>query len=612
MANEFVKTVITTIENEATQRNDEGKRYTSELRPLPIQLSVLSEEAAPVYKEPITDPSNTENAEDLQFQTDNNQKSITLHTKPPIVAPEIETTPQNISATLSPTILFKAIATHTQSTTPGSLSQGVLIQVPLGADSIAGETLTASSTPPESHNRSSKVTQSPTKKPAPSISSEENIYVPLPGTSITPPLTHSSSFESAIGFWRRQIPIPATSDILPSPEPSPCTTASNTGVPLPIATSQKCKKLPNLFSLRITDRLLAPNPYIQPSPLVEQTSASSDQQTKGSAYSNTVANTFIGTSTTQIEVEVSNIQSDSGQGPQPPITLAASKEPDRASRTGRLQTQDSYDSLRTVIRHDDRATSPVDSETSERDSVLFKDLPGIAEEDWVPDNGVREDKKSEVPKSNKTFESLFGGPPREKIISDHPAGIQDSPTYLQSDFQLSQRKIDSPPSHPDKSSTGLLQTPDNTGSHTPSSNLAKSNLTTIAEGEFKDGTKLSPTQIASTTERSFISAEDLLARLAVQPVNKLTSIPDQSIVNPKVRLPSEKKMDLLKRERRRPTPPSLRRAGSQLESPNASSEHIIFGGERYPTPEIKGKGKEAIKRTDIYVCSCSTRLFTPL
>lgn len=308
-------------------------------------------------------------------------------------------------------------------------------------------------------------------------------------------------------------------------------------------------------------------------------------------------------------MEIGNIQSGSGQGPQPPITPAASKEPDRASRTGRLQIQDSYDSLRTVISHNDRATSPVESETSERDSVLFKDLPGIAEEDWVPDDGVREDKKSEVPKSNKTFESLFGGPPREKITSDHLLSKQDSPAYSQSDFQLSQRRIDSPLSHSDKSSTGSLQNPDNTGLHTPSSNLAKSNLPTIAEGESKDGTKLNQTQIASTTERSFISAEDLLARLAVQPVQQLTSIPDQSIVNPKARLSSEKKMDLLKRERRRPTPPSLRRAGSQLESPNASSEHIIFGGERYPTPEIKGKGKEAIKRTDIYVRSCPTKIF---
>lgn len=267
-----------------------------------------------------------------------------------------------------------------------------------------------------------------------------------------------------------------------------------------------------------------------------------------------------------------------------------------------MQSQNSYDSLRTVVSHD-CAPSPIISETGERDSVPFKDLPEIAEESWESDDGVQDTKKPEVPKANTLNKSLFGKPSKEQIISDRFIIEQDSPTYTHSDFQLSQTKPHSPFSYPDKPSTELLQNPDNTSSHT-TTHPVKSNHPTIAEQEPKDGIKHNPNQPVSTTERGFISAEDLLARLPVQPVHKLTLIPDQSIVNPKVRLSSDRKMDLLKRERRRPTPPSLRRAGSQLESPNASSEHIIFGGERYQTPDNKGKGKETLKRTDIYVSPC--------
>lgn len=305
--------------------------------------------------------------------------------------------------------------------------------------------------------------------------------------------------------------------------------------------------------LQITDRLLARIPSIQTHPLEEQVSEPLAEDSF--SHPDTVAETLTRTITTpqaQIEAEISGIQSGSDQDPHPPV---ASKETDSASRRGRLQAQSSYDSLRTVVRHDDSAPSPTTSEAGERDSVLFKDLPGIAEEDWVSDDGVREAKNSKANTFNKASESLSGRPSKEQT----------------------------------------------TDSNTTDSHFAKQNLPTITEGESKDSTKQTLNQLAPTTERGFISAEDLLARLAVQPVHKPTSIPDQSIANPKVRLSSDKKMDLLKRERRRPTPPSLRRAGSQLESPNASSENIIFGGERYQTPENKGKGKEAIKRTDIYV-----------
>lgn len=350
--------------------------------------------------------------------------------------------------------------------------------------------------------------------------------------------------------------------------------------------------------LQITNRLLARISSIQAHPFEEQVS----EPLAGDSFSHsdTVAETLTRTITTsqaQIKAEISNIQSGSNQGPQPPVAF---KETDSASRRGRLQTQNSYDSLRTVVRHDDSAPSPTTSEAGERDSVLFKDLPGITEEDWVSDDGVRKATNSKANTSNKAPESLFGRPSKEQTTSTRFVSKQDPLTNTHSGFQLPQQERDSPLSYPEPSAE-LLQKNENTDSNTTSSHFTKSNLPTITEGESKNGTKKTLDQLAPTTERGFISAEDLLARLAVQPVRELTSIPDQSIVNPKVRLSSDKKMDLLKRERRRPTPPSLRRAGSQLESPNASSENIIFGGERYQTPENKGKGKEAIKRTDIYV-----------
>lgn len=241
MANKFVKTVVTAIETEA----------------VPIQLSVFSKEAAPVHKEPITNLHNTVNAEDPSFRTINTHTPVTqltppfhlnpkspdtLHPEPPTPEPK---PPQNTPATTPPQTLPVNILTHIR---PVKLASPQ--EVYFAADSTAGETPTTFSTlsqvPLQSHDRSPEVTQPPTKKQAVSISPEvettnRNIYVALPGDSITPPLTHSSSFESAIEFWRRQISIPATSDII-SPELSPYTTVSDTGVPLPISTPPKCKK----------------------------------------------------------------------------------------------------------------------------------------------------------------------------------------------------------------------------------------------------------------------------------------------------------------------------------------------------------------------------------
>lgn len=262
MANKSAKTVITAIETEAVQSNNESEIYTSKLPPSPTQLSVLSGEAAPVHEESIANLHNTENAEHPSFRTINSHTPITqltppfyldpkspdtLHTEPPIPESKTEIALQNISTKTPLATLPITILTRIQ---PAELvpPQGVLIQVLFAAGSTPGETPTSFSTlsqaPLQSHNRSPEVAQPPTKNQSVSISPEvettnRNIYVALPGASITPPLTHSSSFESAIEFWRRQI---STSDIIPSPELSPYTAFSDTGAPLPISTPPKCKK----------------------------------------------------------------------------------------------------------------------------------------------------------------------------------------------------------------------------------------------------------------------------------------------------------------------------------------------------------------------------------
>lgn len=417
------------------------------------------------------------------------------------------------------------------------------------------------------------------------------------------------------------------------------------------------------YSIRITYDYLAREQLIKPliKPVSEPLSLEAERPPSNSDILPEVPIRAISTPQTQIGVETDDSQPPLDKSPKPPITsssplrtssqdlvsgLETSVEADPAYqvsveqvldenkphkdsveisiynpnpatfqgagcafRRGSLQSQNSCDSLQTVITHDDRIPSPIISETLERDLTLFKDLPEIIEEDWVSED-VEGNQKPENQKEatlSKTYESLFGGPsggpPRERAISDIFVNKQDPPASIQQGFKLPQKGLDSPFSYLDKPSTELPTSTDNLNSKTNPTNPISSNLPAITERKSEDGTKHNTSQSAST-ERGFISAEDLIARLAVQPAQparKLTPIPDQSIVNPKVRFPSDKKMDFLKRgERRRPAPPSLRRAGSQIESSNASSEHIIFGGERYQTPENNGKGKKA----DIYVCSC--------
>lgn len=177
-------------------------------------------------------------------------------------------------------------------------------------------------------------------------------------------------------------------------------------------------------------------------------------------------------------------------------------------------------------------------------------------------------------------------------------------TETQSTFQPLQRTLDPPFSYQEELPGGVAKQSDNLGSPIRFTHPAKPNLPAITERKPQDGVKYNPDQPASTNERRFISTDDLLARLPVQPIRRLTPIPGQRGAHQGIKEPSGKKLEMLKRgERRRPTPPSLRRAGSQLESPYASSEHVIFGGERYQTLDSRGKGKDALRKTDVFVSS---------
>lgn len=296
---------------------------------------------------------------------------------------------------------------------------------------------------------------------------------------------------------------------------------------------------------------------------------------------------------------------------QAPASLTSNQER-RLSQTVSLQSQDSCDSLRTVVTKDGRAPSP-----------SYPDL--VREPTEIQDSGkvAPETGKLEIPKRiipNKPYESVFGGPARERSISDPFLTKEDTQNNLQS-FQLSQRTLDQPLtysgrplaegerrenfgspvklSHPPKKglSTIIEQKPEEfVRPSLPRSNTAKERNFTSTEEFVRPSLPRSKT----AKERDFISTDDLLSRLPthrpLQRAKRLTPLTLSSTPPQITRVPSEK-MDVLKRgERRRTVTPSLRRAGSQLDSPNASTEHIIFGGGDYQPQQGK-----VLQKADLYV-----------
>jgi hypothetical protein len=306
---------------------------------------------------------------------------------------------------------------------------------------------------------------------------------------------------------------------------------------------------------------------------------------------------------------------------QAPASLTSNQER-RLSQTVSLQSQDSCDSLRTVITKDGRAPSP-----SYPDLIREPTLP-----EEIQDSGkvAPETEKLEIPKRNipnKPYESVFGGPARERSISDPFLTKEDTQNNNLQSFQLSQRTLDQPLTYSGRPlAEGEIR--DNFGSPVKLSHPTKQGLSTIIEQKPEEFVRPSlprsntakerdftsteefvrPSLPRSKTakERDFISTDDLLSRLPthrpLQRAKRLTPLTLSSTPAQITRVPTEK-MDVLKRgERRRTVTPSLRRAGSQLDSPNASTEHIIFGGDDYQHQQGK-----VLQKADLYVsCLLST------
>lgn len=258
------------------------------------------------------------------------------------------------------------------------------------------------------------------------------------------------------------------------------------------------------------------------------------------------------------------------------------------SRRESINTQDSCDSLRTITTKADRESSAIISEARDRDSIPSENLPGASKEHGLSKDIIPETEESGTSKGERL--SRTHNSPSDPFVNK-----QDIPNNKQS-FQLTEKTLDSPFSYSAKQSSEDF---DNLGSLVKPTHPLKKNLPTITEQKAEDTVKENVTQSAPINERRFISTDDLLARLPVPPVRKLNPTLDQPNALQKIKAIPDEKMDILKRgERRRTVSPSLRRAGSQLESPNASSEHIIFGGERYQTVDNQVK---TLRKTDLYV-----------
>ena len=283
---------------------------------------------------------------------------------------------------------------------------------------------------------------------------------------------------------------------------------------------------------------------------------------------------------------------------------------ERRSRAS-IRAQPSLDSLLSIASfiEDSRAPSPVISETRERDSVLFRDdLPEICEEEGSP----RRSKEEAV---GSAYQSLFGGPSesaatvtvtastsagRDRAVSD-PFTAEDKHTAAaqeKEDYKISTKPLEKPYS-PEKQENNRKE--EEQVIDTPTKPFVNKKLPTILETR-KVSTEVhppTPTRTASARERKFISTEDLIARLTGQAAGHELRKSRSSGLQ-RIKIPSEDPMDILKRgERRRTTSPSLRRVGSQIDSPRTSGEHVIFNGERYGTPD-KAKARDVTSSAEYY------------
>lgn len=267
-----------------------------------------------------------------------------------------------------------------------------------------------------------------------------------------------------------------------------------------------------------------------------------------------------------------------------------------------LHLQASTDSLRSA--HSEF------SETKEHDSILFdNDTPQFA---TSPSSNEEEQTKEGARK--KTYQSLFGGPfsdPFTNSGESDNSGQEYQLSRRHSDFELSQRNR-SPIVSPTRSSFSLR--PDlptiserREEGFTPSPEQERQEFfehpilkslkrvsSTVSENSYfradqeQQHQTLPPTssELANTSRKlagRFITTENLFQRLQ-------SDVPRRARTTISSSRPPE--MQVLKRgERSSAAPPPLKRVGSQLDSPNTSSEHLIFG-ERYTTPDRNGKAQD--------------------
>lgn len=287
---------------------------------------------------------------------------------------------------------------------------------------------------------------------------------------------------------------------------------------------------------------------------------------------------------------------------------------ERRSRASIL-AQPSLDSLLSIesFIEDSRAPSPVISETRERDSVLFRDdSPEICEEEGSPGRSKEEAVGS-------AYQSLFGGPSegaatvavtantgagRDRAVSD-PFTAEDRHTTAaqEKEYKISTKPLEKPYSLEKQENN---REEEGQALDTPTKPFVNKKLPTILEAR-KVSTEVqppptptpTPTRTASARERKFISTEDLIARLTGQATGHELRKSRSSGLQ-RIKIPSEDPMDILKRgERRRTISPSLRRVGSQIDSPRTSGEHVIFNGERYGTPD-KTRARDVTSSAEYY------------
>ncbi|KAF8544666.1 hypothetical protein BDD12DRAFT_723005, partial [Trichophaea hybrida] len=265
-----------------------------------------------------------------------------------------------------------------------------------------------------------------------------------------------------------------------------------------------------------------------------------------------------------------------------------------------LHPQTSTDSLRSA--HSEF------SETKERDSVLFDDdAPQFAAS--PPSN---EDEETKEGARKKTYQSLFGGPFSEDPFKSSEESDNNKQEYQlsrrHSDFELNQRNrspIVSPtrssfslrpdlPTISERREEGSAPSPEEERQRffeNPILKNLKRVSSTVSENSYfradqeQQHQTVPPTssELANTSRKltgRFITTENLLQRLQ-------SDIPRRARTTISSSRPPE--MQVLKRgDRSSAAPPPLRRVGSQVDSPHASSEHLIFG-ERFTTPDRKGK-----------------------